>query len=116
MTGPRAAAEHYILGDDCYILRPATPISDGGGGFTVGSPTTIGPIACAFSEVSGDEATDAVIAVRGRYRLDVAVSTDIRATDQVEVLGDIYDVTWTPPAGALALLRTIGLKDSIGTA
>lgn len=116
LTDARQAAAPYLLGDTCVIVRPGTATSDGGGGLTTGAPATIGPLACAFRAVSGTEAVDDVIAVRGAYRLKLAVDVDIRPTDQVDVLGGRYHVVWAPPAAALSLFRIVGLADTIGGA
>lgn len=119
MTRPRAAAEKYLLGDTCTLVRPVLA-DDGAGGTSPGEPLRIGPLACGFSAVSGDEATEDIVRVRGRYRLKLAVDlrdpdTDdpltIEPTDSIEVLGEVYQVVWTPPPAALTLLRTVGLKD-----
>ena len=117
----RRIAERFSLRDTCMLLRPRT-IDDGAGGSEPDpdGPEAIGPLACSFLAVSGDEATADLIAERGRYRVYLAVdlrhpetgdALELASSDQVTVLGTTYDVVWTPPPHALALLRTVGLKE-----
>ena len=111
----RAAVERQLLRDTCTIVTPSARMSDGGGGLTDGTPTTA-TAACSLTEVSGDEATTDVIAVRGRYRLSLPYATTIGATCRVQLSNVVYQVVWAPTAGALALTRVVGLKDAPGVA
>lgn len=112
MTQARAIMESGMLTDTCTIVRLGTATSDGAGGKVPATSTNIGPLACLFYEVSGDEATTEIVAVRGRYRLQLAATTDVRVTDQITVLSATYRVVWTPSPNARHMLRTVGLKEA----
>jgi hypothetical protein len=122
MTRSRAAYEANLLGDECYILRPQL-IDDGAGGTypDPDGPLRIGPIACGFTSVSGDEAQADIVEVRGRYRLKLpttVIDPDTEEevtpveTDEVEFQGKVYAVIWAPPVTALNLKRKLGLRDT----
>lgn len=110
MTGPRAAAEAYLLPDQGEIVRPGQAVSNGRGGVNPG-PETRSPVRCNVVAVSGAEAAEPLLSVRGAYRVSVPVATDIREGDTVEALGRRYQVVWAPAAGGLDLLRTAGAKE-----
>ena len=117
----RRVAERYNLRDSCTLLRPRTLDDLAGGTYPdPDGPEAIGPLPCAFLAVSGEEATRDLVAERGRYRVYLAVDLrhpetnaplDITGIDQITVLGTTYEVVWTPPAAATALLQIIGLKE-----
>lgn len=117
----RALANQWLLVDTCTIVRPRTLDDLAGGSYPdPAGPERIGPLACSFLAVSGDEATRELIAERGRYRVYLPVdlrhpttqaAIEVLGTDAIEVLGTTYQVVWTPPPAAGALLRTIGLKE-----
>jgi hypothetical protein len=120
--GPaRAMAGRWLLRDTCTLIRPRTVDDLAGGSYPdPDGPERIGPLACSFRAVSGDEATRERIAERGSYRVylpvelrhpDTQEPLDVASIDAIEVLGTAYQVVWTPPAPATALLRTIGLKE-----
>lgn len=122
LTSARQSFQDYLMGDACYLLRPRE--LDDGAGSTIpdpAGPIRIGPLQCGFTSVTGDEAAEDIIAVRGRYRLKLPVITldpdsgdEVipLATDLIEFQGVIYPIVWAPPTTALSLKRKIGLKDS----
>lgn len=120
--GPaRAMANQWLLRDACTLIQPRTIDDLAGGSYPdPDGPERIGPLACSFLAVSGDEATRELIAERGRYRVYLPIelrhpetgdALDVASIDAIEVLGTTYQVVWTPPAAAGALLRTVGLKE-----
>lgn len=121
MSAARRMADRWLLGDTCTLIQPRTIDDLAGGSYPdPGGPERIGPLACSFLAVSGDEATRELIAERGRYRVYLPIDLhhpetqeplDVASIDAIEVLGTPYQVVWTPPAAAGALLRTIGLKE-----
>jgi hypothetical protein len=48
----------------------------------------------------------------GRYLLTVPRDTDLRATDQFQALGTLYQVTWAPPPDALSVERIAALTEA----
>ena len=132
MSGPRASAAAYLLGDSCYLMRPR--VLDNGRGGTKpdpAGPLRIGPLPCGFGAASGRETIVAdQIAQRGSYRLKLPVelldpdtgeilldpATDaplvLAETDQFEVFGRAYDVKWLPPVAHLSLFRKLGLEEA----
>jgi hypothetical protein len=121
MIGSRSAAQAYLMGDECYLLRP-TPTDDGAGGVVPGQPTRIGPLICGFAAASGNEQDVAdQVAQRGSYRLrlpieiadpDTGNSITLAETDQIEIFGRVYAITWLPPVHALSLFRKVGLEEA----
>lgn len=100
--------------DSGTILRPIL-LDDGAGGQYPDptSPQSIGPIYGQFRQLSGDEVIRAAqLGQLGRYRWAVPHDTDIRATDQVQILGGVYTVVWAPPAAALDVDRIVGLEEA----
>ncbi|HEU5097905.1 MAG TPA: hypothetical protein VFU22_02600 [Roseiflexaceae bacterium] len=121
MTSPRASAEAALLGNECTFLRPR--LQDNGKGGTrphPDGPQRIGPFPCGFKAASGREAVSAEqLKQQGSYRLKLPTQLTIpntndpfvpADTDQVEVLGGVYSVVWTPPPSALSLFRKVGLE------
>lgn len=123
MTGSRQAAETYLMGDSCYLLRPRV-LDNGKGGAKPdpAGPERIGPLICGFSAASGREQLIAdQIQQRGSYRLRLPVelldpdSGDVitlAETDQFEVFERVYDVKWLPPVAALSLFRKVGIEEA----
>jgi orotate phosphoribosyltransferase-like protein len=123
MSGPRASAAAYLLGDPFTILRPRV-IDDGAGGTypNPAGPTRIGPFLGGFRAANGHEAVVAdQLVQRGSYRLKTLTELRdpatnalivIAATDQIEVLGGVYKVVWTPPVAGLSLFRIVGLEEA----
>jgi hypothetical protein len=123
MTSPRAAAEAYLMGDSCYLLRPRV-LDNGKGGTKMdpAGPLRIGPFICGFSAASGRELPIAdQLVQRGSYRLRLPITlTDPDTgdlitpaeTDQFEIFGRVYDVVWLPPVAALSLFRKVGLEEA----
>lgn len=97
--------------DSGVILR-STLADDGGGAATPGTPTQT-TVLGMFWALSGDEAVRAAqLGQLGRYRWAVPTGTDIRATDQVRLLGVVYNVVWAPPVAALDAERIVGLEEA----
>lgn len=111
LSRPRAIVQAKLMNDSCTIVTPGTPTADGGGATTPGTPTEV-VTACAFSVASGIEATEAIVSVRGVYRLSVPVATAIDETCSVRFQGRVYNVVWAPPVTALALARRVGLREA----
>lgn len=123
MTSPRAAAEAYLMGDSCYLLRPR--LIDNGRGSTKpdpAGPLRIGPFICGFKAANGKEQNVAdQIAQRGSYRLKLPVElldpttgdpVTVQETDQFELFDRVYKVVWLPPVAALSLARKVGLEEA----
>lgn len=115
LTSARAAVVSELM-PDTYSITRTTSISDGGGGFTEGTTTTLtGP--CGFAvnngqlEQSGDQ-----VQQRGSYRIRVPIDADIRPTDPIQIFGRTFRIVWTPPVSALSLFRRIGLEEVSGGA
>lgn len=103
-----------FMQDSGTILRQNL-LDDGGGGTypDPSGPTRIGPIMGLFWTLSGDEAVMAAqLGQHGRERWAVPIGTDIRATDQVELLGWVYNVVWVPPVAYHDADRIIGLEEA----
>jgi hypothetical protein len=123
MTSSRLAAETYLMGDTCYLLRPRL-IDNGRGGTKPdpAGPERIGPLICGFGAANGREQNVAdQIAQRGSYRLklpteltdpDTGDPLTVQETDQFEVSGRVYNVKWLPPVAALNLSRKVGLEEA----
>lgn len=123
MTSPRQAAETYLMGDTCELLRPRL-IDNGRGGTKPdpSGPLRIGPFICGFSAANGTEQNVAdQMAQRGSYRLKLQIELrdpdsgdpiTLAETDQFEVFGRVYNVKWLPPVAALSLSRKVGLEEA----
>lgn len=98
--------------DTCSIIDPATPTSDGGGGVTPGTPTRRAALPCALFGAAGDEAAEAVVQVRGRYRLSLPLATAISERNTVEIAGRAFAVVWVPAVSALDVERIVGLSEA----
>jgi hypothetical protein len=95
------------------IVRPRL-LDDGAGGTY---PDPAGPeridTACSFTAVAAlpgplrDQLQE-----YGRYLITVPLATAVLATDQVEVLGGTYAVTWAPPPDGFAVERMAVLVEA----
>jgi hypothetical protein len=84
-------------GDTVTILRPGSPSRDVYGNDVPGPPTEIPVPGCAVAPRDGtgsgtNELTDARDTVISGLMLYAPYGTDIRATDQIRVDGDVYTV------------------------
>ncbi|MFD1277461.1 hypothetical protein [Streptomyces kaempferi] len=90
-------------GDDVTIVRPGPPSEDVYGNDVPGAPTEIPVHGCALAPRDGTgaganellQARDTVIVGLTLY---APYGTDIRATDQVRVAGELYEVDGQPGA------------------
>lgn len=96
--------------DTCVIVTPGQPVSDSGGESAPAAPTE-GQCICAWFAPRGDEASDAVIQVRGQHRMSVPRTTVIDERCQVRFNGRLYPVVWSPLPTALDVERIIGLAE-----
>lgn len=88
-------------GDTVTILRPGPPTEDVYGNDVPGTPTEICVPGCAVSPrdstgAGTNEITDARDTVIVGLTLYAPAGTDIRATDQVRVNGELYEVDGQP--------------------
>lgn len=110
LTDARAAFQEFMLPDEAVVTVPGVPTSDGGGSSTPGTPTTF-TSPCAVNPVSGNETAEAVVKVRGAYRIDLPWATAITEGATIAALGRRFRVVWAPPAGGLDLARTVGATE-----
>jgi hypothetical protein len=114
LTSARQTVQQNFFGDQVTILRPRL-LDDGAGGSypDPAGPERIGPILGKLTAIWGLETqTQVDIDVRSGYRLSLPIGTDIRLTDQVEIVGRVFNVVWTPPAGAMSLVLRVGLQEA----
>lgn len=88
-------------GDTVTILRPGAPTRDGYGNDVPGPPTEIPVPGCGIAPRDGtgagaNEDVDARDTVITGLTLYAPYGTDIRATDQIRVAGDLYEVDGLP--------------------
>lgn len=88
-------------GDTVTIIRPGPPAEDIYGNDVPGAPTEIPVAGCAVAPRDGtgagaNEITDARDTVIVGLTLFAPHGTDIRATDQIRVGGDLYEVDGQP--------------------
>lgn len=109
----RERAQRLML-DSGTILRTVL-IDDGAGGVypDPGGPTAVATVLGQFRKLSGDELVRAAqIGQAGRYQWAVPHDTAIEVTDQVQLLGQRYNVVWAPPSAALDADRIVGLEEA----
>lgn len=109
-----AALDESAMQDSGTIVRPLL-LDDGAGGTAPdpAGPTRIGPILGRFEALTGRELVIAAqLGQLGNYRWSVPRATDIRVTDQVELLGSVWAVVWAPPVAALDPSRIVGLEEA----
>lgn len=97
LTLPLAALRGYAnlaLPDSCIVQRP-NRVSDGEGGYTLGTPTTVATVACRVSPL-GNAAQESVIgeAVRAvaQYVVHLPAETDVRSDDRLVVGSRTFEV------------------------
>lgn len=88
-------------GDTVTILRPGPPTRDEYGNDVPGTPSEISVPGCAVAPRDGsgagsNEDTDARDTVITGLTLYAPYGTGIRATDQIRVGGDVYEVDGQP--------------------
>lgn len=64
-----------------------------------------------FWSVSGDEAGEDQIKVKGKYRISIPKDTEISATARIIYRGNTYAVKFPEPIGTYSADRIIGLED-----
>jgi hypothetical protein len=109
LTVPRQQIEAYLMPDTCIIETPTQPLPNGRGGTLPGVPIETSSI-CGLSAVSGEEATDDLIRVRGNYRLRLPVGTAIVEGATVILNGRRYRAVWVPHTHGLSLTQRVGLE------
>ncbi|MFD7705713.1 hypothetical protein [Streptomyces sp. NPDC059786] len=89
------------FGEAVTILRPGPPTEDGYGNDVPGPPTEISVAGCAVAPrdgagVGSNEITGARDTVITGLTLYAPHGTDIRATDQIRINGELYEVDGQP--------------------
>lgn len=110
LTGARAALVAFLMPDAATIITTSTPTPNGRGGTIPGLATSVATV-CSVNPVGGSEAVEAIVAVRGAYRIDFPVATLIREGATVMALGRRFRVVFAPPVGGLDLARTVGAEE-----
>lgn len=108
------ALDESFMQDSGFILRPRT-LDDGAGGAypDPAGPERIGPILGLFWSLRGAESVAAdQLGQHGAYRWAVPIGTGIQATDQIELLGGVYNVVWAPPTAQYDADQTVGLEEA----
>jgi hypothetical protein len=94
-------------------------LDDGAGGTypDPAGPQQIGPVLGLFWALRGEERiASSQLGQHGSYRWAVPHTTDIRITDQVVLLGTLYNVVWVPPVAYHDADLTVGLEEAGGAA
>jgi hypothetical protein len=89
------AAQAATFDQSAVIKRLPTFVSDGAGGATAGSPTTVATVACrvAPANVADTEMVAAAgVVSRQVWRVTVPQGTDVRAADWLTIGGRTLDV------------------------
>ena len=112
IAAARAALVGVLMRDAYVVVRP-TRVSDGGGGWTPGTPTTMSGIGVLevtpryLFEQGGPQ-----VQQRGKYQLRVPVTdTQILPADVLTIGGRTLRVVFTPTTSANSLTRLIGLDE-----
>ena len=105
----RSVAESAMQ-DAVTINTPGTPVSDGAGGYTPGTSTTV-TVNGWLRERSGAEAINADrLTEIGRYELWLPHDQAIDATATVTIGGQVYRVVYAPAVSWMTPYRAIGLE------
>lgn len=93
LAGMRSTLEDGFYPDSCTIRTPGSPVSDGMGGTTPGTPTDVTGVPCHLSGNSGDEAEIAQrMSADAERLLKLHYDQAILVTDQVIHSGVTYEV------------------------
>ena len=85
-------------------------IDDGAGSST--EQTTTRVVDGQFWSVSGDEAGEDQIKVKGKYRVEVPASVTISPASRIIYKGKEYVVKFPQPIGTYDVSRIVGLEDT----
>lgn len=85
-------------------------VDDGAGSSTETTTTRI--VDGSFWTVSGDEAGEDQIKVKGRYRIEVAAGVVISPTAKIIYKGRAYSVKFPQPVGTFDPTLIVGLEDA----
>jgi hypothetical protein len=96
------------------IVRPRV-IDNGAGGtrpdpagpLRTATPCSITPVAALPPGAVRDQ-----VAEHGKWLLSVPLAADLKTTDQFEVLGQRYQITWAPTPDALSVDRMAALTEA----
>ena len=114
IAAARAALVGVLMRDAYVVVRP-TRVSDGGGGWTPGTPTTmsgIGVLEVTPRYLFEQNAASGQVQQRGKYQLRVPVTdTQILPADVLTIGGRTLRVVFTPTTSANSLTRLIGLDE-----
>lgn len=103
------AINESAMEQNAITITDVALVSDGAGSST--EQTTTRVVNGDFWTVSGDEAGEDQIRVKGKYRCEVPVTVAVSATARITYRGVTYAVKFPFPIGTYDTSRIIGLED-----
>jgi len=96
-----------LLTATCTIVAPGSPVSDGAGGWTDGTPTTTGPFACSIRmpRAGVEEETAARLQLSNPWVVLLPAGTDIPASSHIIIGAKTYEVSGIIEGGTREILR-----------
>jgi hypothetical protein len=101
------------MNESFTLTSPGTPVSDGGGGTTPGTPVTATTVGYLWS-VSGDEAGTDQIKALGKHRVAVPKTVTVLPTATITQVstGKVFEIKYVFPTTAYSTSLIIGLEDA----
>jgi hypothetical protein len=104
------AINESAMEENAIIITDVTLVDDGAGSWT--ETTATRTVDGDFWTVSGDEAGEDQIKVKGKYRCEVPKTVAVSATARITYRGNTYVVKFPFPIGTYDTSRIIGLEDA----
>jgi hypothetical protein len=105
-----AAISADFMEAGAITIVDVVPVDDGAGSSTDQDTTRI--VNGSFWTVSGDEAGEDQVKVKGKYRVEVAAGIIVSPTARIIYKGKSYAVKFPQPVGTFDPTRIIGLEDA----
>lgn len=107
---PFAAISEGFMEEGAITIVDVVAVDDGAGSST--EQETTRTVNGSFWTVSGTEAGEDQVKVKGKYRVEVAASVVVSPTAKIIYKGKTYAVRFPPPIGTFDPTLIIGLEDA----